>query len=410
MSIKRSGAIIPLICVLACAGAVPAARAGTEAVLHSFCSETDCADGRVPFAGLIDVNGVLYGTTSGGGEGENDSGTVFSLDLRTGVEQALYSFCSKAKCKDGRDPQAGVIDVKGALFGTTFEKGANCRKNYNCGTVFAVDASTGAETVLYPFCSEGNCTDGQDPLAGVIDVKGALYGTTYSGGAYKHGAVFSVDASGKTEKVLYSFCSQTNCTDGQDPAAGVIYVKGVLYGTTATGGAHDGGAVFSVDASTGAEKVLYSFCSETSCADGWGLAAGVIDVRGVLYGTTQSGGADGTGTVFSIDASTGVEKVLYSFCSKANCADGASPDASLIDIKGTLYGTTAGGGANNAGTVFSVDANTGVEKVLYSFCGQAGCADGSTPLAGVIDVDGVLYGTTWIGGAQNEGTVFSVTP
>jgi uncharacterized repeat protein (TIGR03803 family) len=82
----------------------------------------------------------------------------------------------------------------------------------------------------------------------------------------------------------------------------------------------------------------------------------------------------------------------------------------VIDVNGVLYGTTTNGGANNAGMVFSVDAHTGAETVLYSFCSQAGCADGSTPLAGVIDVNGALYGTTWIGGMQNEGTVFSVTP
>jgi uncharacterized repeat protein (TIGR03803 family) len=410
MSIKCSDVIISMICVLACAAAIPAARAGTETVLHSFCSETDCTDGRVPFAGLIDVNGVLYGTTSGGGEGETDSGTVFSLDLSTGVEQALYSFCSATNCDDGRDPEAGVIDVKGALYGTTSEKGANCPNSYGCGTAFSVEASTGSEQTLYSFCSEPKCADGQDPVAGVIDVKGALYGTTYSGGAKKKGAVFSVDAVALTEKVLYSFCSKAHCKDGQNPAAGVIDVKGALYGTTAIGGANDEGAVFSVDASTGAEKVLYSFCSRSNCRDGSDPEAGVIHVNGVLYSTTALGGAGDAGTVFSFDPSTGVETVLYSFCSQAGCADGSTPLAGVIDVNGVLYGTTTNGGANNAGMVFSVDAHTGAETVLYSFCSQAGCADGSTPLAGVIDVNGALYGTTWIGGMQNEGTVFSVTP
>jgi uncharacterized repeat protein (TIGR03803 family) len=125
------------------------------------------------------------------------------------------------------------------------------------------------------------------------------------------------------------------------------------------------------------EKVLYSFCSLANCTDGAQPLAGLTNIKGALYGTTYVGGANGNGlgTLFSVDASTGAEKVLHSFGSDT---DGSYPDAGLLDVKGTLYGTTPSGGAIGSGTLFSVDAGTGAEKVVYSF-GRRGGEDGYDP-------------------------------
>jgi uncharacterized repeat protein (TIGR03803 family) len=113
--------------------------------------------------------------------------------------------------------------------------------------------------------------------------------------------------------------------------------------------------VFSLDPSTGAETVLHSFGSGT---DGQTPLAGLLAVDGKLYGTTWLGGDFGGGTVFALDLETGAETLAYSFCSQANCADGGNPEASLIDVDGTLYGTTPTGGvgahchSGGCGTVF----------------------------------------------------------
>jgi uncharacterized repeat protein (TIGR03803 family) len=149
-------------------------------------------------------------------------------------------------------------------------------------------------------------------------------------------------------------------------------------------------------------EVLYSFCSAANCADGYSPAAGLIqDAAGNLYGTDVYGGANGGGAVFKLD-STGDETVLYSFCSVANCTDGLFPEAVLIqDTAGNLYSTTIGGGNSNShclhdscGTVFKLDS-AGQETALYSFCSEPNCSDGSIPHAGVIqDAAGNLYGTT----------------
>ena len=211
--------------------------------------------------------------------------------------------------------------------------------------------------------------------------------------------MFSVNRTTGSETVIYSF--QRDGSDGNTPYAGLINVGGTLYGTTKSGGVYGDGTVFSVNPATGTEKVLHSFQG----ADGNQPYAGLINVKGTLYGTTVNGGANDYGTLFTINPKTGAETVLHSF---AGGTDGYDPEAPLINVNGTLYGTTYAGGVNGGGTVFKINRTTGAEKVLYSFCGQAGCADGDGPLAGLIDVNGILYGTTIGGGADGQGTVFKI--
>jgi uncharacterized repeat protein (TIGR03803 family) len=358
-----------------------AADAGSkERVLHSF---NRGADGKYPKAGLVNVTGTLYGTTEVGGT--HNGGAVFSVNLTTGVETLVYSFAGQP---DGDFPLAGLIDVNGTLYGTTAYGG-----NADKGTVFSVNPTTGAETVLHSFDS---ATDGKIPVASLIDVRGTLYGTTEYGGTVGAGTVFSLDVKTGTETVLHSF---GGAPDGTYPVANLIKVKGTLYGTTEIGGTNGSGTVFSLDLKTGAEKVLYSFSGGT---DGEYPEGSLIDVNGALYGTAGLGGAYNYGNVFSLNPTTGAETVLYSF---GGGTDGVSPVAGLIDVKGTLYGTTEAGGADNYGTVFSVNPTTGTETVLYTF---GGGTDGGNPYPGLVNGMGKLYGTTYFGGAYNYGTVFEI--
>ncbi|MBV8067308.1 MAG: hypothetical protein JO113_04970 [Candidatus Eremiobacteraeota bacterium] len=351
-------------------------------------------DGGQPEAGLLDVDGTLYGTTYYGGI--NGLGTVFSVTT-AGTKKVLHRFTGL----DGEWPYAGLIAVNGTLYGTTHYGGP-----HNAGIVFSI-TTTGEEKVLYGF---GNGSqDGTYPVAGLIDVNGTLYGTTYMGGTKNYGTIFSLTTTG-IEKVLYSF---RGGSDGSYPAAGLIDVNDALYGTTYEGGsgcASGCGTVFRVT-KTGKEKVLHRF---DASADGAAPSAGLLSVNGTLYGTTVYGGSKcgstgGCGTVFSV-TTTGKENVLYSF---GGGSDGGYPWAGLVHRSGRLYGTTAYGGANADGTVFSVTA-TGEEKVLYSFSG--GDADGENPFAGLIDVKGTLYGTTYYGGnsrcfhSRGCGIVFALTP
>jgi uncharacterized repeat protein (TIGR03803 family) len=308
----------------------------------------------------------------------------------SGTERVVYAFKGD---KDSEYPDGSLIAVAGKLYGTTVGSNGNRKCSDECGTVFEV-STAGTERVVYSF-KGGN--DGLGPLAGLIDVDGTLYGTTGYGGANDTGTVFAVSTSG-TERVLHSFGTGSG-SDGKYPDAGLIAVGSELYGTTDTGGAKGYGSVFEVSTS-GKERVLYSFGGG---ADGANPGASLIAVGGELYGTTQDVGANGTGgTVFKVSTS-GTERVLHSFGSGS---DGADPLASLIDVKGVLYGTTAEGGVNGGGTVFSI-STSGMEHVLYRFKGGK---DGAGPYAGLVDVNGSLYGTTsgGGGGANGGGTIFDV--
>jgi uncharacterized repeat protein (TIGR03803 family) len=98
-----------------------------------------------------------------------------------------------------------------------------------------------------------------------------------------------------------------------------------------------------------------------------------------------------------------VVDVLHSF---GNGTDGSEPyAAALTNVVGTLYGTTWQGGGYGGGTVFSIDPSTGAEIILHSF---GSGADGAKPYAELINVNGTLYGTTWQGGTYGGGTVFSL--
>jgi uncharacterized repeat protein (TIGR03803 family) len=194
---------------------------------------------------------------------------------------------------------------------------------------------------------------------------------------------------------------------------------GNFYGTTSGGGAAiagiDGGTVYKLTAS-GKLTTLYSFCSQPDCTDGYLPQANLVQATdGNFYGTTVGGGIKGGGTVFKITR-TGKLTTLYSFCSifQGACTDGDEPTAGVVQATdGNFYGTTELGGVNNSGTVFKITPG-GKLTTLYSFCSilSAGyCADGEYPEAGLLQAtDGNLYGTTYRGGTDNGGTIFEITP
>jgi uncharacterized repeat protein (TIGR03803 family) len=355
-------------------------------ILHEF--GVSPGDGTHPSAELINVKGTLYGTTPYGGS--NGSGTVFSITT-SGKETVLHSFGGS---HDGAAPMARLLYIKGTLYGTTSSGGRN-----GSGTVFSI-TPVGVEKVLYSFDNAYSYArnGGTVPLAGLIDVNGTLYGTTYYGGAhgcntaYFCGTVFSITMSGD-HKVLHNFGATNN--DGENPAAALVNVNGTLYGTTYWGGKGGSGTVFRISAA-GKYHTVYSF--GTNPNDGLNPTAALIDIRGTLYGTT-SGGVRG-GNVFSV-ATNGTEKVICSFSG----SNGSQPLGGVIALKGVLYGTTAMGGAKNVGTVFSV-TTSGEHTVLHSF--RAG--SGENPRAGVLAVGGTLYGTTYGNVRNSHGNVFSLTP
>jgi len=282
-----------------------------------------------------------------------------------------------------------------------------------CPALLAVSffLATGWAQTEIPAHSFKGATDGADPYAGLIaDSKGNGYGTTYAGGGSANcqsgcETVYKITSSAK-ETVLHAFTGGT--TDGCYPYAPLVIDKsGNVYGTTSGCGANNTGIVFKISPSE-IETILHNFGVAFLSGDGSYPRGGLaLDARGNLYGTTTQGGVipDLAGTIFRVSPS-GTETVLYSF---TGGADGGEPIAGpILDESRNLYGTTHVGGAHNEGTVFELSAS-GSLTVLYSFGGSTG--DGLLPNAGVVlDKKGNLYGTTSLGGAAGVGTVYAMNP
>jgi uncharacterized repeat protein (TIGR03803 family) len=384
-------------------------------VLHRFGRHAQSSrdiGGANPDSALIDVDGTLYGTAMNGGKYTPSSecfsasgsgcGVVYSMST-TGTKKVLHYFLG-LNSGDGDEPAYDLTDAKGTLYGTTQYGGACGSASF--GTVYSL-STRGSEEVLHSFCGSGS--GAAYPTGGVINVDGTLYGPA---GPSQNGDIYSVSASG-AYKVLYAFRGP-NYGDGYGPRGSLLDVKGRLYGVTYLGGASSSssegyGMVYALTTS-GKEKVLYSF---KGAPDGWEPLSGLINVNGTPYGTTFAGGKSGCqnnfgcGIVYSITTS-GSEKVLYRF---KGGSDGGNPEASLLEMNGTLYGTTAFGGTNGLGTIFSFSTSGG-EQILHSFDGS----DGADPRTDLTEVNGTLYGTTYRGGYEKGcggtgcGTVFALTP
>src|ERR1019366_3915567 len=391
-----------IVCMF-CAATAIASPAQTLITLHSF----NGPDGLNPYSSLVlDTEGNLYGTTSIGGSGcqSQGCGTVFKI-TPSGNLNTLHSFDKG----DGYWPFAGLVQgTDGNFYGTTSQGGDlnNCDHS-GCGTVFKISPS-GSLTTLHVF--EGSPSDGSSPIAGLTQANdGNLYGTTASGGFSGQGTVFKITSQGALT-TLYSFCpAGFPCADGADPFAGLVQATdGNLYGTTEFGGASGDGTVFKITLA-GTLTTIHNF----NGADGAYPLSGLIQASdGNLYGTTSGGGeganctfTNSCGTVFRVTPGGTLTK-LYSFCSQPNCTDGAAPQyGSLLQgDDGSLYGTTWAGGANDEGTIFRITTG-GALTTVHTFNNY----DGNTPEGGLAqDSEGNLYGTTFSGGAYFNGTVFEL--
>jgi uncharacterized repeat protein (TIGR03803 family) len=363
----------------------------------------DGTDGAGPMGSLVQgPNGSLYGTTSFGGSG--DGGTVFRLRAN-GDMSVLYSFCVES-CTDGEDPETGmVLAADSNFYGSTAAAGPN-----NGGTIFRASPQ-GLVSNLYAFCAQPNCSDGATPVRPLIQaVDGDLYGTTEGGGditcnaPYGCGTVFKLTTAGVLT-TLHVF----EGSDGQMPLGGLVQATdGNFYGTTNQGGVDGYGTIFKITR-TGSLTTLFSF---TLGFIGNGVLpfAGLLQaIDGNLYGTAAAGGTGG-GTVFKITL-TGKFTVLYSFCAQPNCTDGSSPGELVQATDGNLYGVTYAGGTDvndcygsGCGTIFSITPRGGF-TTLHSFYPP----DGTQPEAAMIqDTTGLFFGGADGGGSNGHGTIYSL--
>jgi uncharacterized repeat protein (TIGR03803 family) len=408
LSLAKTACLILAFCI----AAAIASPAQTFTTLASF----DGTDGERPFAGLVQgTNGNFYGTTTSGGA--NSSGTFFEI-TPTGTLTTLYNFCAQPGCSDGWGPLGLTLAADGTFYGITEYGEINFEGN-DTGTIFEITPA-GQLTTIYSFCFPQQCAKKPENPVGTLvrGRNGDLYGTASGGGSGEEGgAGFEITPAGKLN-TLYGFCSQPTCPDGEEPTGLVLATNGNFYGTTFGDGQFRGcapicGTVFEMTPA-GELTTVHNFCTQTDCTDGYGPSSLLQARNGNLYGVTSGGVHNpgcppyfGCGTVFEITPA-GKFTTIYTFCAQANCADGTNAFSLLQATDGNFYGT-AETFVGDAGSVFKL-APTAEVTTLYTFCSQANCADGASPVTPMLQgTDGALYGTTVAGGTDNDGVVFSLS-
>lgn len=393
------------------------APAATLTTLFSF----NGTNGAEPRSGLaMDKAGNLYGTASYGGpwaNAKNDGyGTVFKLSPPAAGQTAwtrttLFNFNGT----NGAIPNGRlVIDAAGNLYGTTINGGTEGN-----GTAFKLRPPAAGQTAwtratLFNFTGK----TGAEPMGGlVMDAARNLYGLASDEGAGGSGSVFKLSppAPGQTAWTQ-AILSNLNMDKLEIAEAGLLLdAGGNLYGATFMGGAYGGGMVFKLRPPTAGQTAWTRTVLANFKGAGFGgpMASLVADAAGNLYGTTSSGGTYGLGTVFKLSPPA-PGKATWALSTIASFKGSAVPSQAglAIDAAGNLYGTTAGGGVNNSGTVFKLRPPAAGQTAwtwtaLASFNG----ANGSSPDASLlIDAAGNLYGATTYGGAYGYGTVFKISP
>ena len=343
-----------------------AARAA-ETDLYDFRGGNDAEEpiGRVVISGT-----ALYGVTFHGG-GSCNCGAIFKLDLQSGKESVAQSLDSKPCCV-----ATGLIESHGVLYGGT-----------TGGTVYAFNTKTGVYSTLTSFGDGGS-------VSGLLAAGTVLYVIEGGNGATK---VYEVSTKNGHARVVATVAGYVD----DNP----ILVSGLLVVPVSDGTDLPNGGIVTINPKTHAVNTLYAFAGGNDAA---GPGTSLLAVNGVLYGTTYSGGVSGEGTIYSVDAATGAERVLHSF---SDNPDGAYPFSSLIERNNDLWGTTVDGGAfgqgiPTGGTVLTYNIGTGVEDVAYSF--QSGKYQFNSPEAGLVFYKNAFYGTTTLGGGYSAGSIFKV--
>jgi uncharacterized repeat protein (TIGR03803 family) len=370
---------------LSCGTVFEITPAGKLTALYNFCSHMNrqgtCTDGAIPRALALGPNGNVYGVTLAGGTGNNincgeydDCGTIFEI-TPSGALTTLHNFCLHATrleyCPDGANPNSLVVANDGNFYGTTPVGGSNETPDCTtgCGAIFRITPA-GKFSLLFSFCfnlNDQSCQTGAFPQAALIQgTDGNLYGTTRSGGAHDEGTVFRVTLQGQLT-TLYSFCAQSNCTDGENPEGALVQgTDGNFYGTTMHGGTNSAsdclssscGIIFELSPS-GNLTTLYNFCSAANCTDGALPLAGLVQgTDGIFYGTSSEGGdnsctnfyfSSGCGTVFAL--STGLAPFV-----EANPNYGAV--GRVVNILGNNLTGATSVTFNGVAAMFNVISNT----------------------------------------------------
>ena len=225
------------------------------------------------------------------------------------------------------------------------------------------------------------------------------------------GAAITFSLAVRAQAQTFTTLAAFNGVNGEAPFFGNLVqdTNGHYYGSTFYGGENGFGNIFQVT-SAGKLTSLYSFCALEGCTGGlYPVVAPILGSDGNLYGTTASGGRNDAGTVYKMTIG-GKLTTLYSFCGMYLCADGGNPAGLIQGSNGKFYGVVQQGGAGGSGTFFEL-TSLGQFKLLHIFCAQQDCGDGASPGASPMQAtNGNFYGTATVGGLHGTGVVYEITP
>jgi uncharacterized repeat protein (TIGR03803 family) len=397
------------------AALLPAVAQGqTYTNLYSFSRATGSPasnfDGSMPYCGLVLSANVFYGTTFGGGT--NGAGGIFAVHTDGTHFSNLHSFLAitNGTNADGAQPYDTLVLSGNVLYGT-----ASAGGTAGLGTVFRINTDGSAFTNLHNFIDGSG-----QPRAGLILASNVLYGTTYLGGS-GHGSVFSIHTDGTGFTNLHSFTALAN--DAANPAGGLVLSGNTLFGTTVASPV-GAGVVFALGADGSGYTNLFSFqvisgqgVTSTNKTGGTPNAP-LLLLGNTLFGTAEHGGTNGNGVLFAINTNGSGFTNLHTFAKGTNNgsvytnSDGFAPLGPLLLSGTNLYGTTSGGGTAGDGTIFSINTNGTGFSTVYTFVPVLNTNSvnlgGVAPANGLLFANGTFYGTTTEGGGF-DGNIFGLS-
>ncbi|MFZ2644583.1 MAG: choice-of-anchor tandem repeat GloVer-containing protein [Verrucomicrobiia bacterium] len=302
---------------------------------------------------------------------------------------------------DGGFPYGSPTLSGSTLYGMTSAGGKN-----DYGTVFKMKGDGSGYAILHSFGvpvpdhvsaeSRGRAFPyGSPTLSG-----STLYGMTLKGGSRDYGTIFRMNCDGSGYTILHAFAGGKG--DGMRPNGTLTLSGSVFYGMTQFGGRKNNGVVFKINSDGSGYTNLHSFAGGSN--DGRNPLGSLTLSGSRLYGMTLGGGRNDKGVVFKMNADGSRYTILHSFA--GGKGDGGSPYGSLTLSGSTLYGMTAFNGSGNQGVVFKINTDGRGYSILHSFAG--GRDGGSCPVGSLTLCNSALYGMTEFGGRTDRGVIFKI--
>lgn len=393
--------------------AIPGIAASPYTLVHGFADMPTDGAGPQYNSTLASDGASFYGVTQNGGTTTN-RGVLFKMNLNGSGYQLLHSFNGltavefilggHGNTNDGVNPTGTPLLIGSTLYGTTQQGGTN-----GLGTVYKINTDGTGFQLLHSFGVNTLTGDGARPQCTLVTDGTNIFGMTCSGSGTGNnlGTIFCMDTNGGNYKILHNFGVQTS--NGNSPQGSLILSGGILYGMTQMGGSLGSGTIFAINTDGTGFHLVHTFTGVTT--DGAAPYGSLTISNTTLYGMTSAGGANNVGSVFSVDTSGSGFQILHSF----STANAWRPVGDLTFFNSALYGMTQNGGSNGlgSGVIFQINPDGSNFQILHTFffANPSNLTDGSTPFGSLQVFGSQLYGMTFFGGSShNAGSVFSFNP